>query len=54
MPYPELVEDAEALGGPYYLNVAVRGILEADDGSIWFGGAKGGLSRYDGKTITVF
>jgi len=29
------------------------GILEADDGSIWFGN-NGGLYRYDGKTITDF
>ena len=29
------------------------GILEAKDGSIWFGGA-GGVYRYDGKTITDF
>lgn len=29
------------------------GILEADDGSIWFG-YDGGLYRYDGKTITDF
>lgn len=29
------------------------GILEAEDGSIWFGN-NGGLYRYDGKTITDF
>ena len=29
------------------------GILEANDGSIWFG-AFGGVLRYDGKTITDF
>ena len=29
------------------------GILEANDGSIWFGAA-GGVYRYDGKTITDF
>ena len=29
------------------------GILEANDGSIWFGSA-GGVYRYDGKTITDF
>jgi ligand-binding sensor domain-containing protein len=29
------------------------GILEANDGSIWFGSG-GGLYRYDGKTITDF
>jgi ligand-binding sensor domain-containing protein len=29
------------------------GILEADDGSIWFG-SNGGLYRYDGKTIMDF
>jgi ligand-binding sensor domain-containing protein len=32
------------------------GILEANDGSIWFGalGAKSGVYRYDGKIITDF
>lgn len=32
------------------------GILEADDGSIWFGalGPESGVYRYDGKTITDF
>ena len=29
------------------------GILEADDGSIWFGSGSG-VHRYDGKTITDF
>jgi ligand-binding sensor domain-containing protein len=29
------------------------GILEGNDGSIWFG-SNGGLYRYDGKTITDF
>jgi streptogramin lyase len=29
------------------------GILGANDGSIWFA-SKGGISRYDGKTITSF
>ena len=29
------------------------GILEANDGSIWFG-SDGGVYRYDGKTITDF
>ena len=29
------------------------GILEANDGSIWFGSC-GGVYRYDGKTITDF
>jgi ligand-binding sensor domain-containing protein len=33
--------------------MAFMGILEANDGSIWFGGASG-LYRYDGKTITDF
>ena len=33
--------------------MAFMGILEANDGSIWFGGAEG-LYRYDGKTITDF
>jgi polyisoprenoid-binding protein YceI len=32
---------------------AFLGILEADDGSIWFGDATG-VYRYDGKTITDF
>lgn len=32
---------------------AFLGILEADDGSIWFGSATG-VYRYDGKTITDF
>jgi ligand-binding sensor domain-containing protein len=36
------------------LTSLIRGILEANDGSIWFGGANGGLYRYDGKTIRVF
>jgi hypothetical protein len=29
------------------------GILEANDGSIWFGSG-GGVYRYDGNTITDF
>lgn len=35
---------------------ALLGILEANDGSIWFGalGPAGGVYRYDGKTITDF
>ena len=35
---------------------ALLGILEANDGSIWFGalGPEGGVYRYDGKTITNF
>ncbi len=38
-------------GGPSFL-----GILEANDGSIWFGalGLECGVHRYDGKTITDF
>jgi ligand-binding sensor domain-containing protein len=32
---------------------ALLGILEANDGSIWFGSG-GGVHRYDGKTITDF
>ncbi len=38
-------------GGP-----ALLGILEANDGSIWFGGlgSMSGVYRYDGKTITDF
>jgi len=35
-------------GGPAFL-----GILEANDGSIWFG-SMGGVHRYDGKSITDF
>ena len=35
-------------GGPAFL-----GILEANDGSIWFGSGSG-VHRYDGKTITDF
>ena len=35
-------------GGP-----ALLGILEANDGSIWFGSMTG-VYRYDGKTITDF
>ena len=35
-------------GGPAFL-----GILEANDGSIWFG-SMNGVYRYDGKTITDF
>jgi hypothetical protein len=35
-------------GGPAFL-----GILEANDGSIWFGSG-GWVHRYDGKTITDF
>jgi hypothetical protein len=41
----------------YLVNAAnpVR-ILEANDGSIWFGsaGPESGVHRYDGKTITDF
>jgi len=33
--------------------MAFLGILEANDGSIWFG-SPGGVYRYDGKTITDF
>ncbi len=38
-------------GGPAFL-----GLLEAIDGSIWFGvlGPQSGVYRYDGKTITDF
>jgi hypothetical protein len=35
-------------GGPAFL-----GILEANDGSIWFGSG-GWVHRYDGKTFTDF
>ena len=39
-------------GGP----MAFLGILEAEDGSIWYGsgGPQSGVHRYDGKTITDF
>ena len=33
--------------------MAFLGILEAKDGSIWFGSVTG-VYRYDGKTITNF
>jgi hypothetical protein len=38
-------------GGPAFL-----GLLEANDGSIWFGalGTESGVYRYDGKTFTDF
>ena len=38
-------------GGPSFL-----GILEANDGSIWYGaaGPESGVHRYDGKSITHF
>ncbi|WP_236023446.1 two-component regulator propeller domain-containing protein [Chitinophaga chungangae] len=39
----------EIMSGP----PAFLGLLEANDGSIWFGSA-GGVYRYDGKTITDF
>jgi hypothetical protein len=39
----------EIISGP----PAFLGILEANDGSIWFGSA-GWVHRYDGKTITDF
>jgi ligand-binding sensor domain-containing protein len=39
----------EILSGP----PAFLGLLEANDGSIWFGSG-GGVYRYDGKTITDF
>jgi ligand-binding sensor domain-containing protein len=32
---------------------AFLGLLEANDGSIWFG-SMNGVYRYDGKTITDF
>jgi len=35
-------------GGPAFL-----GLLEANDGSIWFGSGSG-VHRYDGKTMTNF
>jgi hypothetical protein len=46
---PPGVEQAEITSGP----PAFLGILEANDGSIWFG-SLGGIHRYDGKTITDF
>jgi ligand-binding sensor domain-containing protein len=48
---PKLTE-IMAIEGPG----ALCGILEANDGSIWFGalGPKSGVYRYDGKTITDF
>ena len=39
----------EIISGP----PALLGLMEASDGSIWFGSA-GGVHRYDGKTITDF
>jgi ligand-binding sensor domain-containing protein len=39
----------EIMSGP----PALLGLLEANDGSIWFGSMKG-VYRYDGKTITDF
>ena len=39
----------EIMSGP----PAFFGLLEANDGSIWFGSG-GGVYRYDGKTITDF
>jgi ligand-binding sensor domain-containing protein len=39
----------EIMSGP----PAFLGLLEANDGSIWFGSA-GGVHRYDGKTFTDF
>lgn len=51
--------DAKSLsdGKPVVTEIAqslnLFGILEADDGSIWFG-AFDGVHRYDGKTITDF
>jgi sugar lactone lactonase YvrE len=42
----------EIMSGP----PAFLGLLEANDGSIWFGGLgpQSGVHRYDGKTITDF
>jgi hypothetical protein len=44
------------LGEQIHWVFANTGILEADDGSLWFGwvGTTGKLYRYDGTTITVF
>ncbi len=40
----------EIMSGP----PAFLGLLEADNGSIWFGSFGGGVYRYDGKNITDF
>jgi len=47
-----IVTEIMSIKGPGML----CGILEANDGSIWFGalGPKSGVYRYDGKTITDF
>jgi ligand-binding sensor domain-containing protein len=50
--YDEKPMVTEITSGP----PAILGLLEANDGSIWFGGlgAHSGAYRYDGKTITDF
>ena len=47
--YDEIPTVTEIMSGP----PAFHGLLEATDGSIWFGSG-GGVYRYDGKTITDF
>ncbi len=47
--YDEMPTVTEIMSGP----PAFLGLLEANDGSIWFGSV-GGVYRYDGKTITDF
>jgi ligand-binding sensor domain-containing protein len=47
--YNKMPTVTEIMSGP----PAFLGLLEANDGSIWFGSA-GGVHRYDGKTFTDF
>ncbi|GAB2583608.1 hypothetical protein GCM10027190_36030 [Spirosoma areae] len=49
--YNEKPTVTEIMSGKAFL-----GLLEANDGSIWFGalGPTSGVYRYDGKTITDF
>jgi len=47
--YSKMPTVTEITSGP----PALLGLLEADDGSIWFGSG-GGVHRYDGKTFTDF
>lgn len=47
--YDEMPTVTDILSGP----PAYHGLLEADNGSIWFGSGDG-VYRYDGKTITDF
>ncbi len=50
--YNKMPTVTEIISGP----PAFLGLLEANDGSIWFGGlgTSSGVHRYDGKTITDF